>query len=92
MVDTFRRGVAHDGVTSFHCAPRLSLRADYSLPHPHGSDDTHVVEDTGCEGSRKANSCGGFQMPFQNFTVSLISGFSGSHDTDLACQHGAART
>ena len=39
--------------------------------------DTHVVEDTGRKGSRKANSRERFQMPFQNFTVSLISGFSG---------------
>ncbi len=91
MVDTFRRGVAHDVSRRFICAPRLSLRADYSLPIRTVRTDTHVVEDTGRKGSRKPTAASGFQMPFQNFTVSLIPGSPASHDTDLACQHGAAR-
>lgn len=36
-----------------------------------------VVEDARCEGGRKTDRGQRFQMPFQNFTVALISGFSG---------------
>ncbi len=53
----------------FICAPRLSLRADYSFLIRTVRTDTHVVEDTGCEVAAKPTAASGFQMPFQNFTV-----------------------
>ncbi len=58
------------------------------FPLPRGSTDADIVEDAGGKGRGKTERGERFQTPFQNLTVSLISGFSG-RPIDSACRHDA---